>query len=168
MHMYYELVVQPSCQNREKEQWRAVYLHHHYISDQTTVSPCLTEQIRTEPSRPVTPDSVNKRLSEHYIRRRSSGRWDGPTHSFTTWEARLPTLNNYWPHKSCPNLTLAALAEAGFSIPVSGITKVGGDLLYFIFRHFSIYINIHSLYRPWKPSYMLSLWGWTKILASWR
>jgi hypothetical protein len=70
-------------------------------------------QLRTETSQPITPDSINKDLSEMYIRRRSSERWDGLTHTFTTREARLRNFNGNWPHSTSPCLTPAALHEAG-------------------------------------------------------
>jgi hypothetical protein len=82
-------------------------------------------KLHTETSQPITAESINKALSEAYIRRRSCENWDGPTHFFNTRAARLRSFDDNWPHTKYLNLSPAVLAEAGFFTPMSDIIKVG-------------------------------------------
>jgi hypothetical protein len=77
---------------------------------------------RTETPSPITPDFINKHLSETYIQRRSCESWDGPIHmSFNTRSARLRSFDGNWPHSKYVNLSPAAMAEGGFFTVVSMI-----------------------------------------------
>jgi hypothetical protein len=81
-------------------------------------------ELRTETSSPITPDFINKLLSETYIRLRSCERWDGPIYkSFNTRIARLRSFDENWPHTKYVNLSPVAMAKGGFFTLVSMILK---------------------------------------------
>jgi hypothetical protein len=72
-------------------------------------------ELRTQTSNAITPDFINKHLSETYIQRKSCERWDGPIHmSFNTRSARLRGFDGNWPHTKYVNLSPAAIDEGGF------------------------------------------------------